>query len=108
MQSQLQEIVTDLAAITVGASGASRVGVADAGGNLNAGDVEAALAELADALEGDHFRGNEANAGQHRAIRQPNLGGTKALLWDSLGNGGVGTRLRVYADTDSVWLTLRP
>jgi hypothetical protein len=106
VQSQLQEIVTDLAAITAGASGASRVGIADAGGNLSAGDVEAALAELADALEGDHFRGNESNAGQHRAIRQPNLGGTKALLWDSLGNGGTGTRLRVYADTDSVWLTL--
>jgi hypothetical protein len=106
VQSQLQEIVTDLAATTAGAAGASRVGVADAGDNLTATDVEAALAELADALEGDHFRGNESNAGQHRAIRQPNLGGTKALLWDSLGNGGTGTHLRVYADADSVWLTL--
>lgn len=106
VQSQLQEIVTDLAATTAGAAGASRIGVADAGDNLTATDVEAALAELADALEGDHFRGNETSPGQHRAIRQPNLGGTKALLWDSLGNGGTGTHLRVYADTDSIWFTL--
>jgi len=72
----------------------------------NAANVETSLAEVLDAYESDHFRGNEANPGQHRAIRQPNLGGTKALLWDSLGNGGTGAHLRVYADTDSIWFTL--
>jgi hypothetical protein len=90
----------------VGAHAASAIAVADAGNNLNAVNVETSLAEIVDALEGDHFRGNEVNPGQHRAIRQPNLGGTKALLWDSQGNGGIGARLRVYADGDSIWFTL--
>jgi hypothetical protein len=89
-----------------GAHNASAIAVADAGNNLNAANVETALTEILDAYEGDHFRGNESNPGQHRAIRQPNLGGTKALLWDSLGNGSVATRLRVYADSDSIWFTL--
>jgi hypothetical protein len=92
--------------LAIGAHAASAVSVADAGGNLNAVNVETSLSEILDAYEGDHFRGNEASPGQHRAIRQPNLGGTKALLWDSQGNGGVGARLRVYADSDSIWFTL--
>ncbi|WP_342379418.1 hypothetical protein NVS55_08140 [Myxococcus stipitatus] len=150
VQSQLQEIVTDLVATSAAAPGAGLVGVdaiagaptaiaagtlraalvtllgslnghvnqaagahaasaisvADAGNNLNAANVETALAEVLDAYEGDHFRGNEANPGQHRTIRQPNLGGTKALLWDAQGNGGIGARLRVYADSDNIWFTL--
>jgi hypothetical protein len=150
VQSQLQEIVTDLAATTSGVSGASRVGgdavtgtpnslasgtvrdqlavllgflnthltqasgahpassisVTDAGNNLNATNVEEALAEVSDAFEGDHFRGNEGNSGQHRTIRQPNFGGTRALLWDAVGVGGLGARLRVYSDSDSFWFTL--
>lgn len=69
-------------------------------------NVETALAEVLDAYEGDHFRGNEASPGQHKAIRQPNLGGTKALLWDSRGNGEIGARLRVYADSENIWFTL--
>ncbi len=89
-----------------GAHAASAVSVADAGGNLTATNVETALAEILDAFEDDHFRGNEGSAGQHRTIRQPNLGGTKALLWDALGVGGAAGRLRVYADTTSIWFTI--
>jgi ribosomal protein L30E len=76
------------------------------GRNLNAANVEAALAEILDAVEGDHFKGNEANAGQHRTIRIPSLGGTKALILDSNASGTASTRLRIYADTGSIWFTL--
>jgi len=89
-----------------GAHAASAISVADAGNNLNAANVETALAEVLDAYEGDHFRGNEASAGQHRTIRQPALGGSKALLFDSNASGSASTRFRIYADTDSVWFTL--
>lgn len=89
-----------------GAHQASAISVTDAGGNLSASDVEAALAEILDAFEDDHYRGNETNAGLHKTIRQPNLGGTKALLWDAIGVGGAAGRLRVYADTTSIWFTL--
>lgn len=89
-----------------GAHAASAISVADAGGNLTASNVEAALAEILDAFEDDHFRGNEGSAGQHRTIRQPKLGGTKALLWDALGVGTVSGHLRVYADADSIWFTI--
>lgn len=89
-----------------GAHAASAVSVADSGNNLNAANVEAALAEIVDAVEGDHFRGNEANAGQHRSIRQPPLGGTKALILDSNASGSAATHLRIYADGSSVWFTL--
>jgi hypothetical protein len=89
-----------------GAHPASAVSVADSGNNLNAANVETALAEILDAVEGDHFRGNEANAGQHRSIRQPPLGGTKALILDSNASGSAATHLRIYADGSSVWFTL--
>ena len=106
VQAQLQEIVTDLGSQAAAGSGASRIGVADSGGNLDAANVEAALAEILDAFEGDHFRGNETSSGQHRAIRQPVLGSGTVLLWDAAGAGGAGARLRVYADTSSIWFTL--
>lgn len=89
-----------------GAHAASAISVADAGANLNATNVETSLAEVLDALEGDHFRGNESGAGQHRTIRQPALGGSKALILDSNASGQVPTRLRIYADSDSLWFTL--
>jgi hypothetical protein len=89
-----------------GAHAASAVSVADSGNNLNAANVETALAEILDAVEGDHFRGNESNAGQHRSIRQPPLGGTKALILDSNASGSAATHLRIYADGSSVWFTL--
>ena len=89
-----------------GAHAASAVSVADAGNNLNAVNVETSLAEIVDALEGDHFRGNEASPGQHRTIRQPALGGSKALILDSNASGTAPTHLRIYADSDSVWFTL--
>ena len=89
-----------------GAHAASAISVADAGNNLNAVNVETSLAEILDAVEGDHFRGNEANPGQHRTIRQPALGGSKALILDSNASGTAPTHLRIYADSDSVWFTL--
>jgi hypothetical protein len=89
-----------------GAHAASAVSVADSGNNLNAANVETALAEILDAVEGDHFRGNESNAGQHRSIRQPPLGGTKALILDSNASGSAATHLRIYADGSSIWFTL--
>ena len=89
-----------------GAHAASAVSVADSGNNLNAANVETALAEILDAVEGDHFRGNESNAGQHRSIRQPPLGGTKSLILDSNASGSAATHLRIYADGSSIWFTL--
>lgn len=88
------------------AHAASAISVVDAGNNLNAVNVETAFAEVLDALEADHFRGNEANGGQHRTIRQPALGGSKALILDSNASGADSTRFRIYADTDSVWFTI--
>lgn len=89
-----------------GAHAASAISVADAGGNLNATNVEAALTEILDAFEDDHFRGNEANAGQHRSIHIPPLGGTKALILDANASGVATTRLRVYSDGSAIWFTL--
>lgn len=60
-----------------------------------AANVETALAEIVDALEGDHYRGNETNAGQHRTIHQPNMGTGKVLLWEAIGVGTAATHLRV-------------
>jgi hypothetical protein len=85
---------------------ASAISVENASGDLSASDVQGALTELLDAFQKDHFRGNELDSGFHRTIRQPNLGGTKALLWDSAGIGGPAGRLRVYADESSIWFTL--
>lgn len=89
-----------------GAHAASAISVLDSGNNLNAVNVETAFAEVLDAFEGDHFRGNEANAGQHRTIRIPPLGGSKALILDSNASGASATRLRIYADGTSIWFTL--
>ncbi len=89
-----------------GAHAASAISVADAGANLDAVNVEAALAEILDAFEDDHFKGNEANAGQHRTIHIPPLGGTKALILDSNASGLVMTRLRIYVDSEYVWFTI--
>ena len=89
-----------------GAHAASAVSVADSGNNLTAANGETALAEILDAVEGDHFRGNESNAGQHRSIRQPPLGGTKSLILDSNASGSAATHLRIYADGSSIWFTL--
>ena len=104
VQSQLQQIVSALTS-TASPSGASRIGVSDST-QLNASDVEGALAEMVSAFAADHQRGNETNPGLHKTIRQPNLGGSKALLWDSLGTGGASARFRVYADTSSIWFTM--
>jgi len=109
VDSQLAELLGDInshVGATSGAHAASAISVADAGNNLTASNVETALAEILDAFEDDHYRGNEGNAGQHRTIRQPNLGTGKVLLWDAVGVGSVGTRLRIYVDSDSVWFTL--
>lgn len=91
---------------TTDAHDASAISVADSGGNLSANNVESALAEILDAFEDDHFRGNEGNAGYHRVIRQPDLGSGMVLLWDSRGAGGGHGRLRVYADLGTIWFIL--
>ncbi|MGE0325900.1 MAG: hypothetical protein AB7K71_17080 [Polyangiaceae bacterium] len=105
VQSQLQQLTSALGSTAI-PSGASRIGISDSSGQLGASDVEGALAELMGTFALEHYRGNEANGGYHRTIRQPNLGGTKALLWDSFGVGGSGPRLRVYLDNTSLWFTL--
>ncbi|MCP3104245.1 hypothetical protein LZ198_35820 [Myxococcus sp. K15C18031901] len=89
-----------------GAHAASAVSVLDTGHLLTSGTVEAALAEILAAFSGGHYRGNETAAGQHKAIIQPVLGTGRVLLLDSQGAGGAAARLRLYADSDSVWFTL--
>lgn len=90
----------------LGAHAASSISVADAANWLQATQVEAGLAEVIEAVMAGHFRANEVNAGQHRTIRQPPLGGAKALLWDSAASGASATRFRVYADSATVWFTI--
>jgi hypothetical protein len=85
---------------------ASAISVADAGGNLSANNVEAALAEILNAFEDDHYRGNQSNAGRHKAIHQPDLGSGRVLLWDAAGNGSNAAHLRVYADSTYIWFVL--
>lgn len=102
----LLDLVNAHAARAAGAHAASAIALADAADLLNAGDVEKAIAEVVDAYGKDHFRANEATAGQHRTIHQPKISGLRALLWDSEGNGGAGGHLRVYSDGDLIWFTL--
>jgi len=109
VDSQLAELLADSnnhVGATSGAHAASAISVADSGGNLTAANVETALAEILDAFEDDHYRGNESNAGQHRAIRQPNFGSGKVLLWDAVGVGSNASHFRVHADSDSIWFTV--
>lgn len=88
------------------AHAASAISVAALAGRLAAENAEAALDELAEAFEREHLRANEVPAGQHRTIRQPPLGGSKALILDSAASGASATRLRLYADAESVWITV--
>ncbi len=89
-----------------GAHSASAIGVIDAGGLLNGVNVESAIAEIAGAFAAGHQRGNEATPGLHKTIRQPVLAGSKALLWESAGNGACPSRFRVLTDSEGVWFTL--
>lgn len=91
---------------TVAAHLASAIELTDAGGLLTASTVEGGVSELASALQADHYRGNESNAGQHRAIHQPYFGGSKALLWEAVGVGGTTARFRVHADANYIWFTV--
>jgi hypothetical protein len=91
---------------TAGAHPAAAVTLADAADRFAASTVEQALAEAMLTLSTGHFRGNEPNAGFHRAIRQPALGAGRVLIWESFGNGTAGARFRVYADDTGVWLVL--
>ncbi len=89
-----------------GAHPAAAVAVADADGLLKAGQVEGALAEIVGAFGEGHVRANEgASSGMHRAIRQPVLGSGRVLLFDSGVTGATETRLRVYGDDGSIWVT---
>lgn len=104
--AKLVEIINSHANATSGSHNASAVSVADSAGNYAAANSEAALAELATMFSAEHFRVNQANPGQHRTIRQPALGSGRVLLWESAGTGSAHTRLRVYADDDSIWFSL--
>jgi hypothetical protein len=89
-----------------GAHAASAVAVADAGGLLKASQVEGALAEILGAFGEGHVRSNEGeDAGLHRAIRQPVLGAGRVLLFESGVTGATETRLRIYGDNGSIWVT---
>jgi hypothetical protein len=84
---------------------AVNISVSDYSGMLNAVNVEDALNEIAGGFQVDHFLPSATDGGQHKTIRQPNFGGSKALLWDALGTGGAGSRFRVYADGSTIWFT---
>jgi hypothetical protein len=105
---QLLALFNNHVGLATGAHAASAISVVDATNILTGTNVESALAEVTAAHGQDHFRGSEANAGQHKTIRQPALAELtgKALLWDAVGTGGMLGRLRVYADSDSVWFVL--
>jgi hypothetical protein len=106
--SQLLGFLNTHVAASTGAHAASAIAVVDATNILNGANVESALAEVTAAHGQDHFRGSEANAGQHKTIRQPALAELtgKALLWDAVGTGGMVGHLRVYADSESVWFVM--
>ena len=82
---------------------AERCLVADSGNNLNAANVEAALAGSSTP--------SRATTSRQRGERRPAppsaapLGGTKALILDSNASGAASTHLRIYAD-GSIWFTL--
>ena len=100
VQAQLEEIVDALSSTF----GAAQIGIADGAAFFDSTQVEDALSEIAAAFDDDHFRENEApNAGMHRTIRQPVMGSGKVLLWDAQGTGIPVSRMRVYADDNSVW-----
>ena len=108
VRAPLAQLLTFLNAhlsATATAHPASAIVVVDTPGVLDAANVESALQEVTTVFGQDHSRSNEPNGGQHKTIRQPVLAdaSTKALLWESAGVGGPLMRLRVYADTDSVW-----
>jgi len=88
------------------AHNASAISVADSGSNLSASNVESALAEVLNAFEDDHYRGNQSNPGQHKVIHQPDFGSGRVLLWDAAGNGSTRSHLRVYADDSYIWFVL--
>ena len=73
---------------------------------LDADNVEAALLEILQAFEVQHYLGSSFNPGQHRTIRQPDLGTGRVMLFDSRGNGAQSARFRIFADGDDVWFTM--
>ena len=91
---------------TAGAHAASAISVSDSGGMLTANQVESALAEILTAYTEQHYRGNQTNSGMHRAIRQPDLGSGRVLLFYSEGSGSLSARFRIFADSSDVWFTM--
>ncbi|MBN2527602.1 MAG: hypothetical protein JXR76_14505 [Deltaproteobacteria bacterium] len=108
VRSQLNTLLTDINDHhhTSDAHKASAISVADTAEKLSSRNLEGVLAEIIDAFDDDHFRGNETNAGYHRTIRQPKLGSGMVLLWDAKGNGSLDARLRVFADSESVYFVV--
>jgi hypothetical protein len=104
--SSLLSFINSHVGATSGAHAASAVSVSDSGGKLDATNVETALAEILTAFEAQHYRGNQTNAGMHRAIRQPDLGSGRVLMFYSAGTGGQSARFRIFADSDDIWFTM--
>ena len=80
--------------------------VFDSQERLIAAHVEDALQEILEGFEAEHYRQNQTNAGQHRTIRQPDLGSGRVLLFHSRGVGSEYSQLRVFADSTEVWFTV--
>lgn len=120
VQAQLQEIVTKLAAQTAGQSGAGRLGAepqsaAGAAKALTTGTVRDQLGQLLTGLnaqigsfDAGHYRDDVANAGLHRAIRQPAFQASiaRVLIWESFASNAPLARFRVYADGVSIWMVV--
>lgn len=85
---------------------AGGIGVKDEPGKLYATTVEAALMEILEGFEEEHYRQNQTNSGQHRTIRQPDLGTGRVLLFHSRGNGATNAQLRIFADSTDIWFTV--
>jgi hypothetical protein len=104
--SSLLSFINGHVGATSGAHTASAVSVTDSGVKLDASNVEAALAETLTAFESQHYRDNQFNGGNHRTIRQPDLGSGRVLLFYSAGTGGQSARFRIFADSDDIWFTM--
>ncbi len=104
--SSLLSFINNHVGASSGAHAASAISVSDSGGMLTANQVESALAEILTSYTEQHYRGNQTNSGMHRAIRQPDLGSGRVLLFYSAGSGAQSARFRIFADSDDVWFTM--
>ena len=102
----LLSVINDHRTASTNIHPAAGINVADTPNRLYASQVEEALQEILQTYETEHYRLNEVNSGQHRTIRQPNLGTGRVLLFHSRGNGSNYSQLRIFADSSEVWFTV--